>query len=252
MSIILVFLLLAYFIWHPHSLSYITNFKESAKVLILVNLILGPTLFTIIYKKNKKNLKFDLISIALLQASFLIFGMYSIYKKHPIYAVFTIDRFTIIDARNASINSHKDNNLTTLFLSKPKLVFAKMPEESEIRSDIFMGHLFNGEPDLDGRPEYYKPYQDYITEVLKKGLSIDEILKVNGASRKVNLFLKKHGGHKNSYSYLPLQANDRDSIWVLDKKTAKPVGILNIDPWQFVNQVNQEKKQKVKPKQWLI
>lgn len=245
---LIIFLIPAYFLWHPHSLDSLTGFAKSAKVLVLVNLVLGPLLLMLIYKKGKRNLKFDILIMATIQFIAILFGMYSIYQKHPVYAVFAVDRFTIINAENALTPDGSSKLFTIDSFSGPKLVFAKMPEDRKSRNKVLMDHLFKGAPDLDGLPEYYESYNKYISKVLRKGLDINKILRVKDYNNKLNQFLRKHGGNKNSYAYLPLQVNNRDVIWVLDINTAKPVGVLNIDPWQFVNQ---SKKLKTHQKLYL-
>jgi len=229
---IMSFLFFAYFIWFPHSLVELSEFKRLAITLTLVNLILGPLLVIFINKKGKKKVKFDLIVLFLVQISAICFGIYSISQQRPVYAVFTVDRFTLIDAKSAIPEKSRFREFDLSPLSGPKLVYAKSPEDNNKSNEILMGFMFNGEPDLDGRSEFYEPYSRYTVEILKKGLVIEEILQVTGSKEKFKKFIEMYGGNKNSYAYLPLQTNNRDVIWVLDIKTAEPVGILDINPWQ--------------------
>ena len=71
---IMSFLFFAYFIWFPHSLVELSEFKRLAITLTLVNLILGPLLVIFINKKGKKKVKFDLIVLFLVQISAICFG----------------------------------------------------------------------------------------------------------------------------------------------------------------------------------
>ncbi len=245
------FLLFAYFAWFPHSLTELSGFSKSAWVLILVNLILGPLLILFFYKKDKKNLKFDLFALAAIQASALLFGMYSIYQKHPVYAVFAVDRFTLINAKFAEPEKTRHNALQVSFLSKSKMVFAKMPTDSKIRNELIMGQMFEGKPDLDGRAEYYEPYASHIDSVINKSLNLKAKLNKPPDKLVLETFLKKHGGNVDSYAYIPLQTNKEDVIWVLNKLTAQPIGILYIDPWQFSRATKEEQKLENKIRRWL-
>ena len=246
----LSFLLFAYFAWFPHSLFQLNSFSKSAYLLVIVNLILGPFLILLFYKKDKINLKLDILALAVIQSSALIFGMYSIYQKHPIYAVFTIDRFTLINANSAEPKKIRHNDLEVTFLSKPKLAFAKMPTEIHLKNEIIMSQLKGG-PDLDARAEYYEPYVDHINSVISKSLDIKGNLKQINDQLELSTFLKKHGGNADSYAYLPLQSNEKDVIWVLNRLTAKPIGILHIDPWQFSKTTVRDKKLKHTIRRWL-
>ncbi len=245
------FLLFAYLMWFPHSLSELNGFSKSALLLVLVNLVLGPLLILFFYKQDKKNLKFDLFALAAIQTTALLFGMYSIYQKHPVYAVFTIDRFTLINAKYAEPEKTRHSELQVSFLSKSKMAFAKMPTDIHLKNDIAMGHMLKGEPDLDGRSEYYEPYTNHIDSVITKSLDLKGKLKQADDQLKLTVFLNKHGGRIESYAYLPLQTHEKDVIWVLNKLTAEPIGILDIDPWKFSTSANESQKQKNQVRRWL-
>ena len=245
-----VFLLFAYFVWFPHSLFELNGFAKSALILVLVNLVLGPLVILFFYKIDKINLKLDLLALAAIQTSALIFGMYSIYQKHPVYAVFTVDRFTLINAIYAEPEKTVHSELQVSFLSKSKMAFAKMPTDILLKNEIIMGHMLKGEPDLDGRAEYYEPYANHINSVITKSLNLKGKLKQADEQIELAAFLKKHGGNIDSYAYLPLQTNEKDVIWVLNKITAKPIGILDIDPWQFSKTTTRAKKLKHTIRRW--
>ena len=246
-----LFLLFAYFAWFPHSLTELSSFSKSAWLLVFINLILGPLLILFFYNKNKKNLKFDLLALAAIQTSALLFGMYSIYQKHPVYAVFTVDRFTLINAKYAEPEKARHNELQVSFLSKSKMAFAKMPIDIHLKNEIIMGHMFRGEPDLDGRAEYYEPYANHIDSVINMSLNLKGMLKKPLDISELASFLNEHGGTVDSYAYIPLQTNKEEVIWVLNKLTAEPIGILNIDPWKFSRSANEKRKQKNKIRRWL-
>jgi hypothetical protein len=249
--VIIVFLSFAYLMWFPHSLSELNGFTKSAVLLILVNLVLGPLLILFFYKKDKKNLKFDLLALAAIQTTALLFGMYSIYQKHPVYAVFTIDRFTLVNAKYAEPEKTRHTDLQVSFLSKSKMAFAKMPTDIRLKNEITMGHMLNGEPDLDGRAEYYEPYANHINAVINKSLNLKGVLKKSLDKSELASFLNKYGGSIDSYVYIPLQTYKEDVIWVLNKTTAEPIGILNIDPWQFSKTTTEKQKPKHTIRRWL-
>ncbi len=250
--IALSFLIFADLVWFPHSLSQLNGFHKSAILLISINLVLGPLLILLIYEENKKHLRLDLLVLGLIQISALAFGMYSIYQKHPVYAVFTIDRFTLVDARTASSEKVRYKDFEISLFAEPLFAFAKMPKDPIKQNEIFMGHMFKGEPDLDGRPEYYEPYANHIKSIISRSLPLDELLTTFKYREKLKLFLNKQDGTFDSYAYLPLQTNNESAIWVLDKSNAKPVGLLDIDPWKLEKPLKSIKKYKSTTRRWLI
>ena len=177
--------------------------------------------------------------------------MYSIYQRHPVYAVFTIDRFTLINAKYAEPEKTKHNELQVSFLSSQKWLLPGCQPMIHLKNEIIIGHMLKGEPDLDGRAEYYEPYANHINSVINKSLSLKELLKQPLDQLELAAFLNKHGGKIYSYAYIPLQTFKKDVIWVLNKITAKPIGILDIDPWQFSKTTTGAKKPKHTIRRWL-
>lgn len=240
-AIIFIFLIFAYFIWFPYSFIILKEFYKTAILLIIVDLVLGPLLVLLVYKENKKHLRFDINILLLIQITAFAFGAYSLYLKHPVYAVFTIDRFTLVNAANANSEKIRFNTLKSSLFSKTKIAVAKMPVKIEERNALVLGVL-NGEVDLDQRAEYYEPYDLHIKSVIDRNLITDVSIFKNKTKREFKKFINKHGGKISDYVYLPLQTQFKDVIWVLNNKTALPIGIIDIDPWSLNKKVLLSKK----------
>ncbi len=233
-AIILSFLLFTWIVWYPSPFYEISNISKIAQAMIFANICLGPLLVFIIYKKDKKHLNLDLSILATIQLSAFLFAAYSVYLKHPSYAVFTIDRFTLVSATSISTEKIKYPQLATSFFSAPKIVFAKRPDTSAERNSLLFGVLFQGEPDLDRRAEYYEPFLKHLSTVLERSIDTNTLFPDSASQLKLKAFLNKHGGNKQDYAYFPLQGNvENDLIWVLDRKLGNPIGTIDSDPWQI-------------------
>ena len=103
LSILLVGLVIGsiLFFFFPQLLIGITDFKEVATLIITIDLILGPLLTFVVFQPKKKSLTFDLSVIAAIQLTALIYGSYALYQVHPVFVTFNIDRFTLVNARDA-------------------------------------------------------------------------------------------------------------------------------------------------------
>ena len=171
-----LFLIFAYFIWFPHSFSKLGGFNKTALMLIFVDLILGPLLVFIVYKEGKKFLTFDINTLLGIQLSAFIFGAYSLYLKHPAYAVFTVDRFTLTNVSTIYPQQSWFEQLTTTFFSSPKLVAAKFPSSVDERNDLFFKVVLNGAPDIDKRPKYFEPLDTNIKAIFEKSIPFNLLL----------------------------------------------------------------------------
>ncbi len=221
--------LIIYF-WFPDSMIKVSNFKEIALLIVFIDLILGPLLTFVIYKPMKKGLKFDISAIATLQVCALTYGLFTLYQAHPVYIAFNVDRFTLISAIDARPENATKEEFNVSKLASPKLVVAKIPTDIKARSELVL-EITSGQPDIALRPELYHSYEDNISTILEKSLDPDVIFKSEIAKEKLANFIKKHGNPIKSYAFFPLEGPDRDAVWALDGKTAKPVGIIPVDPW---------------------
>jgi hypothetical protein len=230
--LIILFLVFAYFTWFPYSFSLLGGFTRTALMLIFVDLILGPLLVFIVFKEGKKYLQFDINVLLSIQIMAFIFGAYSLFLKHPAYAVFTGDRFTLTNVSEIYPYQPWQKNISTLFLSSPQLVVAKIPENKDEKSKLLLDVILNQKPDIDKRPHYYQPLRAHLETVLTSRLQPDTIFSTNNAQQKRKDFLQQHGGNINDYAFFPLRGNNKkDVIWAFSRKTFSPVGIIESDPW---------------------
>ncbi len=234
-SFLLVSLIIGsiFFFFFPQLFINISDFKEVATILISVDLILGPLLTFIVFQPNKKSLKFDLSVIATIQLSALLYGAYSLYQVHPVFITFTVDRFTIISAKDTEPEKAKYDEFNVSKLTTANLAFAKMPEDVEKRNEVTITAAMGGK-DLDQRIEYYEPYNNHISEILDKSFDSSVILMGSKSDKELLTFIKKHEGNIEKFAFLPINSNKKDAIIVLDKISAQPVATINSDPWKLV------------------
>jgi flagellar basal body-associated protein FliL len=81
--IISTFLIFVYFVWYDQIFVELSGVIEPAKMLILVDVVLGPLLTFIIYQQGKKNLKLDLSLIVLVQLMAFAYGAYTLFMGKP-------------------------------------------------------------------------------------------------------------------------------------------------------------------------
>jgi len=230
--------LMIYF-WFPTSIIKVSNFKEIALLIISIDLILGPLLTFIIYKKNKKGLKFDLLAIASLQLGALVFGVYNLYKVHPVYITFNVDRFTLITAEDAKPEEVTVKSLINSKISSPKLVISKLPDDINKLNDLILDTLETGVSDFEFKSEYYRPYDSgSLQDVISKSLDPNTLFKKKESKQKLDKFINKYGKKINDYAYLPLEGTSKDAIWVLDIRTGKPIDSIAVIPWDLAKYNN--------------
>lgn len=219
-------------IWYPNPFLQISGLTSIILILVTVDLILGPALTFTLYKPGKKGLKFDLSMVAAVQLAALVYGMHTIYIAHPLYAVYTVDRFSLMSLADVDPNQAKDPDLRVSGWWKPKMVYAQQPKDPKIAEQILF-EVMDGKPDIDARPEYYEPLAAHTQDMLKRSLPTDSLQRDAENRAKLAEFLNKVGKSADAYAYLPLAGKDKDVVWVWDRDTFQPVGTLDISPWDL-------------------
>ena len=92
----LVFVVLAYlvvFVWYPDFFFNTDGGWEGMRIIVLVDLVLGPLLTCIVFRSGKPGLKFDLTMIGILQVCCLAAGVWVVHSQRPIALVFVDGSF---------------------------------------------------------------------------------------------------------------------------------------------------------------
>jgi hypothetical protein len=154
-----VFLSVVFFIWYPQPLFTFARVIEPLKLLILVDVIIGPILTFIVYKKYKKSLKFDLSIIALLQIVALSYGVQTIYNGRSSLIAMYAGEFHYLIEKYADNGKLKYQQLQPSVFSKPKIVY--------------VSNLAN--MDLYNSYNLFEPVTDFNLMVLPHALSLDNM-----------------------------------------------------------------------------
>ena len=232
LSIVLIssFFSFAILQWFPNSSLELSGIKDVLYIIIGADLLLGPALTFLVFNPVKKSLKFDLSAILVLQLSMFIFGVYTVYTAHPVYITFTVDRFTLVSARDASPNNAKFDEYKIPKYSKAVYAYVESPKTTEERNKLLFSSVRGG-LDLDALSEYYLPYKENITNIISKGWDVDKVFTTVEQKNQLSSFLQDNEIKLNSIVFLPVQGKAKFMTYALDKKTAKPIHIFDIDPW---------------------
>jgi hypothetical protein len=157
-SVVIFLLLLAVILayWYPGILFSIDGGWTGLRIVIAVDLVLGPLLTLVVFKAGKPGLKFDLTCIGLFQAICLSAGMWIVWNERPVALVLAYDTLYSLAAGDFE-NYGKDPAMLEEFPgSYPKLLHTELPE-NDIRADIVsIRSQFIGDP-LFMQTERYRP-----------------------------------------------------------------------------------------------
>ena len=218
-----------FFIWYPSPLAQAVGVTHLFIMLILIDLIVGPLMTLLIYKKDINAFKMDLSIIIIIQIAALVYGLHSITQGRPAWIVFNQNKFELIRVNDQFIENteHINENFQNVSWTGPQYAASIHSQNMKQREDdLFMDAL--GGVSLAQRPERYVTLSHVKQEIQQHSKVLDNLKKYNDV-KLVEKILKQH---PEATAYLPLKANKLDMVILLNKKEGSIVNIVNLRPWE--------------------
>ena len=220
-------------LWYPPPYFGAMGGETLLRLLIGVDVVLGPLFTLIVFDTAKPGLKYDLAAIATLQLAALAYGGYVMFDARPVYNVFVKDRFETVaaNALDAASVARAPAPFREVPLAGPRVVAAKLP--ADMSEQLVLSFLAtNGGPDTSALPHLYVPYADEAKQAARAARSLVGLARQGKeSSLAVNAFIAAHGNGGRNLGYLPAKARNRDFAVVVDRKTGEVVGYLSLYPW---------------------
>lgn len=232
--------LLVYFVWFPQPWFVVAGGATLLLVLVGVNLAIGPLLTSIVFDPNKRRiaLRMDLAFVILVQVAAFSYGVYIITNARPVFIVAAVDRYVIVAA-----NQLDDKDLAlgsaAQFRSRswsgPRLIGALPGDGTHQPQRLF--EVLGGGKDIDRLPRYYVPWAQVGRGVLEHAKSLVDLRSTDPAEQAHIRALQEDAVRRGRIlAWLPLQRQENNYTVVIDRKTGKPLAVLDIDPWPSAEQ----------------
>lgn len=225
---------IVFFIWYPGELAFATGIHEIFTILFTVDIVLGPIITLVIFNPQKKEIKFDLTVVVILQVVALLFGMYTAFIARPVFVVFSVDRFDLVLANQIKPeNSLKAKTIEfqSLSIMGPKYIAAQLPADPEVRNKLLFQSLSHGD-DLQYLPQFYVPYKELMRDAIKKAKSLDQLRDLNKTQLStINNIIKKYSLQGMQVGYLPMKGKLRDMTVIIDLNTGNIKKVVDLKPW---------------------
>lgn len=228
---ILLVMLLA---WFPPPYFSAQGGKELLLLIVSIDVVLGPLITLVIYKRGKKGLKFDLVVIALLQLSALGYGIVAISEARPVYLVYAVDRYELINASDIDQTDMREATLDefkSFPLTGPKLIAAKLPEDIQERNDLMFSSISGG-ADISALPKYFVPYLSLKQDVINH---LKPLSRLTASAKQSNIDLQQvvqdTGLTENELGFLPITTSKSYLAAIVNRKSAEIVDVIPVDPW---------------------
>ena len=88
----------ALLVWYPHGLYRIAGLDRLMVVMFCIDVVAGPLLTLLVYKKGKPSLRMDLAVVSLVQLAFLGYGLHTLWQSRPVFLVASDVRINLVFA----------------------------------------------------------------------------------------------------------------------------------------------------------
>lgn len=210
---------LVFFVWYPAPLHTALGVTKIFLLLLLIDVVLGPILTFIVYKKGKRTLVMDLAVIAVLQFAALFYGLWVVAEGRPAWLVFGGNHFELV--RKVDIEPRD--------LTRQPSWWG--PEWVSIQEPLKLNHsLFSSTIDsnqsLYRQPKNYRELSLDSNRIKNRALPLS-LLERSNSTKAVNTLLNRW---PKADSWLPLQSKEQNMVVLINKDTAAVVAIVDLKP----------------------
>jgi len=224
---------LVFFVWYPAPLAEASGVTQIFMIMLAVDVVIGPLITLLVFNPSKKELKFDLAIVLLLQVAALLYGLHTVFVARPVYLVFCADKFNLVYANDLLPENVAKASAAykTLPIWGPKIVAAKKATDPNMRAEMMISILKSNE-ELWLLPQYYVAYDDEKTNVLQQLKTIEKLRNLNNmAAQDIDALIKKYSALKSGISYVPLKAKVKNLAVIVNSDTSEVLDISNLKPW---------------------
>jgi hypothetical protein len=224
-----IFVALAYLVikaWYPDFFFQTDGGWQGLRLLLGVDLVLGPLLTLIVYRKGKPGLRFDLTAIGIVQASCLAAGVWIVHGERPLAIVYSDGAFYSVTAESFREVNVPVPDLDALPGPYPKWISVKLPKDYDAQSAIRREMLVSGRM-LSTRSENYAPF-DLKDLDEKEAHHAKELEDRDRDSHALPRWLAEHGGEIGDYGFYLFGARYAYCYLGFDAKRERLLGLLPV------------------------
>ncbi len=202
-----IFLALAYlivFVWYPDFFFSTDGGWQGMRIIVAVDLVLGPALTLIVFKPGKPGLKFDLTLIGLFQSACLIAGTYVVYSERPLAMVYVDGQFFSMSADSYGDYGVEVPDLEDFPGPWPKWVTVQLPQDIDAAQALRRSALRKQQP-LRTFAQRYVPFSTEHLNLDGDLISPAELTDRDQDSGQTPLWLDRHGGTLEDYVFFPFR-----------------------------------------------
>jgi hypothetical protein len=222
--------------WYRWPGWYLASALHVVGILVMVDVVIGPTLTLIVASPAKRTavLARDIAIIVTVQLAALIYGATTLWLGRPLYYTFSSDRLELVQASDLkaadiSAGQHDNPALAPFWYSRPRWVWAPLPDKPEEALKIASSATFGG-TDIIQMPRAYRPWSEGLAQLRTKLRTLDAIPFFNRREKaELRPRLRQLGLPTDQANVMVLWGGTRRVLVVFDLKTLDIQAMLGTD-----------------------
>ncbi len=230
---LLIFFVLAYLVvfeWYPDIFFANDGGWRGVRIIVAVDLVLGPLLTLVVFKAGKPGLRTDLTLIGLVQMVCLCAGTWVVYSERPLAVVYTEGRFTTMSADDYRAEEGVSvPDLRHFPGNGPKWVAVQMPENETEHYDLFAENFKSGRS-MNTLTDYYVPFSTATPGFVDAAERTAEITISPEWTERLTNWLAENGGELEDYAFYVFSTRYVFGYLVYRRASLERIGLItNLD-----------------------
>jgi len=221
--------------WYRWPGWYLADVSHVVVVMVVVDLVIGPTLTLIIANVNKprRELRRDLSMIVAAQLIALIYGTTQLWGGRPLYYAFSENVLQMIqayDIGSGELKMAREQHaaLVPRWYSLPRWIWAPLPEDPTERGKI-VSSVVQGGDDVISMPRYYKQWEQGLPALRTQLKKVDEVGYFAPNQKKVlKQLMRDRGLATDQRNAIPLTGRGPPLLAVFDPVSLKIKAIIKL------------------------
>ncbi|MGE0876547.1 MAG: hypothetical protein AB7O31_17930 [Burkholderiales bacterium] len=221
-------------LWYPPPYFWIDGGFQVARIVALVDIVLGPLLTLVVFRPGKRTLRQDLAIIACVQLGFLAWGVSVLYRERPLlsaYIALPAERFFPIPQQYLADSKRPVDELLALSQERPALVIIRMPADPAAARELVRVQL-QGLPSVFRQTGRYERLEGaHVAEMFKAARSKERIAMVwPGAEARAERFAAERGRTFDDYVFIPVHGRFQSALLAFERPHGSYAGAVYL-PW---------------------
>lgn len=227
---LLIFAALAYLVvaaWYPDFFFASDGGWQGIRIIAFVDLILGPSLTLIVFRKGKPGLSGDLTMIGIFQLACLAGGTYIVYSERPIAIVYSDGYFISMSQESYLGVGATVPDLSDYPGTVPRWVMVTLPDDPHEQGKIRMAAWQAGRS-LRTVAEHYAPFSIDQVDLVNDAYPIEYLKDRDRDSDAIADWLATYGGNLEDYAFFPMGTRFKYLFLGVDRSTQRILGVIDI------------------------